>query len=89
MPDHTTSSHTWEFDGHLQGCPRITCDCPPDPGPPINTTPDRVAVREQLLDDLAIVVLAIQAGSPGSPRPHEAFQRILALIPADIREPTV
>jgi selenocysteine lyase/cysteine desulfurase len=41
--------------------------------------------REQLLDDMAKVVLALQFAMRHTPDGHEAFQRILALVPPEIR----
>ena len=32
VPEPSTSKR--ESDGHLVGCPRTICECPPDPPPP-------------------------------------------------------
>lgn len=42
-------------------------------------------VREQLLDDTAAIALALQFAIQHTPDGHERFQRVLALIPAEIR----
>ena len=60
------------------------------PSAPPQEVGERERTRQQLLDDVARVVLAVERGGAidhaGSV--HEAVQRILALVPADVRMPT-
>lgn len=76
MPDHATGTSVCPecgvLGGHTWQCGRANAS-------------SNSAKREQLLDDTAKVALALQFATQHTPDGHEAFLRILELVPADLR----